>query len=135
MTQRERQIATLTAAGFTSAEVASQLGISTSTVDRARAVDDVKALIAVKEAAGLTPRDTLDALLYSKDANIRMKAAVELGKMPESDESRLPPPLAEGVKRVTVEDHLGTTTTRVYPAPEWTADDESAAEDAAKWTT
>ncbi len=136
MNQRDRQVATLTAAGFTADECAKKLGISVSTVDRARAREDVQRLIESKSAAGLSPRDVLESLLYSTNDQTRMKAAVELAKLPtDPAESDLPPPLPEGVVRITREDHLGTTSTRVYPLPEWTDEDEAGATEAAKWTT
>jgi hypothetical protein len=116
--QRDRQVATLTAAGFTAAECAAKLGISTATVDRSRARQDVQALIAQKTAAGLTPRDVLDSLLYSTNDQTRMKAAVELSKLPPSSEPELDTPLPEGVERIVTRTRSdGTSSVRLYPLP------------------
>lgn len=128
MNQREKYIGVLTAAGHTVPEIARQLGCSTSTVDRARALPAVQTLVERKSKTGISPRDVLEAMLYSTSDSTRLKAATELAKLPESTEPDLPPPLPEGVVRITREDHLGTTSVRVFPPPPFAEPDEKAAE-------
>jgi hypothetical protein len=79
---RDRQIAVLTASGFTAAEAARKLGVGVRSVERARARPEVQDLIRARERDGISPRDVLAALLYSPNEQTRMRAAIELAKMP-----------------------------------------------------
>lgn len=82
LTARDRQICVLTAAGFTAEECAAKLDVSTRTVSRVRALPEAAAFIALKERDGVTSHDVLTAMLYSPKDEIRMRAAIELAKLP-----------------------------------------------------
>jgi transcriptional regulator with XRE-family HTH domain len=121
---RDRSVATLVASGLTTQEIASRLGVSASTVDRARALDDVKAVIDQLERDGIPPQDVLRALMSSKNENTSLRAASELSKIteaincPDPSAHTADSPLPEGVERIVTRTRSdGTTSVREYPLP------------------
>jgi hypothetical protein len=81
ISSRDRQVGVLIVAGFTHEEAGRKLGIPLRTIARIIARPDVKAYIAERDAVGLTPWDRLEALMYSKNEQVALRASVELAKL------------------------------------------------------
>ena len=108
LTAVERQVAVLTASGYSAVEVGVRLGITARTVERYRSKPEVKVLIAARNGTGLQPADVLEGLLYAKNETVRLRAAVELGKLIGADA-----PAATQVDPATVD---GAVVVLVHPA-------------------